>query len=438
MIEKIKLAIERIEKLSKKKTIKIISHFDTDGITSAAIFSRALERWKKQFSLTIVKSLDEEFIKNLQEDNILIFLDLASGNLNQLNSKKSDIFIFDHHEIIQEIPNNVFMVNPLLHNSEIVSTSAICYLFARQLSYENKDLANLAVIGLIGDSYGENINKIFSEIINDSEIIVKKGLLLYPSTRPLDKTLEYSFIPYIPKVSGYREEVIELLRDANIETIGGKYKALYELNGEEMTKLVTAIILRSKGNLNNDNIIGNLFLVKFFNKLEDARELSALINACSRMGYPEIALSFCLGNKFYKAQAEKIYIGYKQSLLSALRNASETERIEGKDYIIINSKDKIKDTMIGTVASIISHSPVYQEGVIIIALAYNDDKIKVSARIVGKKGRNVRDVLNKAIIPIGGEVGGHPNAAGCIISKEKEQDFIFELKKVLDVETIKV
>ena len=51
MRDKIKLAIEKIDSLSKDKPIKLISHFDTDGITSAAIFSRALQRWKKNFSL---------------------------------------------------------------------------------------------------------------------------------------------------------------------------------------------------------------------------------------------------------------------------------------------------------------------------------------------------------------------------------------------------
>ena len=74
----------------------------------------------------------------------------------------------------------------------------------------------------------------------------------------------------------------------------------------------------------------------------------------------------------------------------------------------------------------------------IIALAYNEDKIKVSARMVGKEGRNVRDVLHKAVVPLGGEVGGHPNAAGCLISKEQESIFLEELQKTLDLDVIKV
>jgi single-stranded-DNA-specific exonuclease len=438
MLEKLKEAIDRIDELSRDKNLKVISHFDSDGITSAAIFSRALERWRKKFSLEIVKSLDEEIIKNLSDDSVLIFLDLASNSMEYLKEKKTEVFIFDHHEIVQEIPENVFIVNPFLEECEMVSSAAICYLFAKTLNLENKDLANLAVIGMVGDMYEKNIGKIFDEILKDSESTVKKGILVYPSTRPLNLALEYSSNPFIPGITGSREGVIELLRDSGIRRKGERYKALYELDEDEMMKLVTAIMLRGRKPNDGDSIIGNLFLVKFFNKLEDARELSASINACSRMGRPEIALGFCLGNRTFRKEAEKVYIDYKQKLIAALKYVSTEDKMEGKNYMIFHGRDKVKDTIIGTVASILSHSPLYPEGQVIVALTYNEDKIKVSARVVGRKGRNVRDVLHRVVVPLGGEVGGHENAAGCLISKEQEGVFIESLKKALDIDLVKV
>ncbi|MDO8508960.1 MAG: DHH family phosphoesterase [Nanoarchaeota archaeon] len=437
MLDRIKLAIERINNLTTFP-IRIVSHFDTDGIASAAIFSRALQRWNKTFTLSIVKSLDEDFIKNLPEDNLLIFLDLASGSLKYLKDKKNPVIILDHHEITQEIPENVLMVNPSLENQESLCSAAICYFFAKSLSEQNKDLSTLALIGMIGDNHQDNIGKRYDEIIKDADAVIKKGLLIYPSTRPLDKALEYSSSPYIPNVTGSYKGVIELLREANIPKNNGAYKALYELTNEEMTNLTTSIILKNPGKIESEKLIGNLYLLKFHNRLEDARELSALINACSRMGYPFVSLGFCLGNKSLKSKAEKIYIEYRQHLVSALKYIAEAEKITGKNYTIINAKNNIRDTIIGTVASIISRSPLYSEGTIIVALAYNEDKIKVSARITGKDGRNVREVLDKVVVPLGGEVGGHPNAAGCLISKDKEVQFIQELQKVLDIELVKV
>ncbi len=436
MQQLIKLAIDKINLISKNKHITVISHNDADGIASAAIFSRAMQRWNKKFSLNIIKGLDETYIKTLPADDLLIFLDLASGSLNHLQKKGSDTIIFDHHDITQNIPDNVLMVNPHIKNTEPISGAGICYLWAKSLSSINKDLANLAVIGMVGDSLDKNIGKIYDEIIKDAEIIIKKGLLLYPSSRPLDKALEYSSSAYIPGVTGSYKGVLELLREANIPKIDGRFKALAELSEKEMSNLITAVMLRSIEEKSINTMIGNLYLLKFFNKQEDAREFSALINACSRMDYPHVALGFCLGNRKYKEQAESIYTEYKQSLLSALKYVSEMEKIQGRNYTILNAKNFIKDTIIGTVASILSHSPVYTKGTMIIALAYNEDKIKVSARIVGEEGRNVREVLNSVIVQIGGEVGGHPKAAGCLIEKQQETQFLQELQKVLDLETL--
>jgi len=436
LIEKIKEAVEKIDGLSSRKPLRVISHFDSDGVTSAAVFSRALARWGKKFSLQIVKGLEEEFLIGLPEDEALIFLDLGSGSLDYLKEMKNEIVVLDHHEFEGEVPGNVLLVNSW-SEGEKLSAAAVCYLFARELSIENKDLANLAVIGMVGDLHEKEIGKTFDGIIKDSETTVKKGLLIYPSTRPLNRVLEYSSNPYIPGVTGSKEGVYELLREARVNGGKGKFKALYELDEEEMTRLSTAIMLRGK-QTSVDSLIGNLFLVKFFNKLEDARELSALINACSRMGSSETALGFCLGNKNFKEDAEKVYIDYKQALFSALKHVGQIEKVEGKNYMIVNTKDKVKDTIIGTVASILSHSPLYPKGRVIVALAYNEDKIKVSARLTGKEGRNVREVLYKVVSPLGGEVGGHSNAAGCLISKDKEEEFLGELRRVLDVEMVKV
>jgi len=209
-----------------------------------------------------------------------------------------------------------------------------------------------------------------------------------------------------------------------------------------MKKLVTAIALRIPDTEKMREFIGNLFLVKFFNRLEDARELSALINACSRGGHSNTAILMCMGNKEAKKQAEKIHIKRKQYIIDALKHVDTNPKIEGKQYVIMNAKDKIQDTIIGTIASILSMSAIYKEGTVIVTMAYNQDKIKVSTRISGRakheNSRNLRDVMNDVTDLFGGEAGGHHFAAGCVIGKEKEEAFIEFIKKKLDIEHIKI
>ncbi len=432
-----KVAEKFIEK-SNEKEIYVISHFDTDGITSATIMIQTLKKLDKKFSVKIVKRLEEKFICELPKDKLILFLDLASGSLHHIeNSGLQDVFVIDHHEIDSKIPKNIHIINPELNGELKMNTSCLTYLFCKQIIPESKELAKLAVLGMVGDCMEENISKINNKILNEGEVQKRRGLLIYPSTRPLNRTLEYCSNPYIPGVTGNSEGVLELLRESGLNSKQGKYKSLIELDEDEMSKLVTSIMLRHP-KARRRAVVGNIFLIKFFNKLEDARELSAIVNACSRLERSDIALQFCMEVTKAKKEAESMHIKYKQHIISGLKFAAEAEKVEGKGFVIINTKDNIKDTIIGTIASILSNSALYEEGTIITTMAYYDYKIKVSTRSVGKNIRNVRKILSEVIEKIGGEVGGHESAAGCMIKQEKEGEFIETLKKSLEIELVKV
>jgi len=441
-----KLAREFLE-LTKDRAIRIISHHDTDGITSAAILIRALKKINKNFSLKIVKGLDKELLdKELlrNEKEIIVFTDLGSSNLDHFQSLKLPVFILDHHQIAKEKLNDkIKIINPYLFSEEEISGAGITYLFVKAISQDNTDLANLAIIGMVGDRLDTHISKIYNQIMADSkDLTIKKSLLIYPATRPLKRALEYCTSLYIPGVTGNPLGVLELLRETGIPL----NKSLQDLNEEEASRLITAILLRKSSQDNKEEIIGNLYLLKFMNRKEDARELSVLINACSRMGSSDIAVSLCLENEKIKEKAEELYTDYKQQLVSALNSIENMEKIKGNGFVIINAKDEIKDTIIGTVTSILSSSLNYEAGTILIGMAYNKDKIKVSARIVGKEKKNLKEILEKSVMnfktkietDINVEIGGHNAAAGCLIQKDKEQEFIDTLRKDLEIEVIKI
>ena len=434
---------------SKDKPIRIISHLDTDGITSASILIKTLQRLDRRFSVRIVKGLDEDIIKEeltRQPGEVILFSDLASGSMDYLSKASEKVFVLDHHEIdAKDVPDNVCMVNPHLTDdfeSNNCSGAGVCYLFAKELSAENKDLAKLAIIGMIGDRHETNISKINQQIITDcEELKIKKGLVMYPATRGLKRTLEYSTSPYIPGVSGNGEGAISLLRECDIPFD----KTLLDLSSEEMSRLITGVMLRRTANEKGGDIIGNLYILKFFNTLEDVREISTLINACSRLSHHDVAISYCLQNVRAKEQALEIYSEYKQELVSGLRAAEKMDKIHGKKFVILNARNEIKDAIIGTVCSMLSSSPSYEEGTVLIGMAYNENKIKVSARIAGRSGRNLKQLMEQTIVEFKmdnpdsvAEVGGHEKAAGCLIEVEKEGVFLEKLKKNLEVEVIKV
>ena len=435
---------EEFLKKTEGKEIKIVSHFDTDGISSAVLMMKTLRELDKKFSLEIIKNLEEEHIKNLSEnseDQIILFLDLASGSIKHIKKYGLDeVFIIDHHEMDpnESIPENLNIISPEFSKKEKISASGLTYMFCKSIYSEAKEFAKLGVLGMVGDRLDKEMCKINHEMLKDGEIRKKRGLLIYPATRPLNRTLEYSSSPFIPGVTGNPEGVRDLLREAGIPKTKRGYKSLLELEEEEMSNLVTAIMLRNP-KAQHQEIIGDIHLLKFFNKQEDARELSAIINACSRLGKPHTAIRFCMEIPSAKKEAESIYAQYKQRIISGLRYISEMDKIENKGFIIINAQDKVKDTIVGTLASILSSSSIYEEGTTIIAMAHNENgKIKISARNVNSQGRNLREVMSSATSRFGGEHGGHQAAAGALINKEHEKDFIEHLRKQLEIERVKI
>ncbi len=438
--EQIRKEAEKFLGLSQELDIQIVSHFDTDGITSATIMTQTLKRINRTFTIKIVKNLDEDVIKKMSksDNKITIFLDLASNSINHIiNHKLKNVFIIDHHQVIQEIPDEIAIVNPELHEKQKISSSGLTYLFCRHLDKEAKNLAKLAILGMIGDMMEKEIGKLNNEILDDGNIKRKRGLLIYPATRPINRVLELSSNPYILGVTGNSLGVLELLREVGLNPVNGNYKSLMELEDDEMGRLVTAVLLRNP-KTKSDSIIGDIFLIKFFSKLEDAREISAKINACSRSNEPYLAIQLCMEVPEANKKVESIYAKYKQEMVTSIKFALESKKMEGRGFVILNAEDKIRDTMIGTIASILSNSHLYEEGTAIIALAYNGNKIKVSARNVGKTGRNVREILQNVINVTGGEVGGHEFAAGCNITKKEEEKFLELLKKEFELEIIKI
>jgi RecJ-like exonuclease len=438
LLETIKKSIKKFDSLNG--AIKIYSHYDTDGITSAAIICKALKRKDRPFSIEIIKQVNRKILDNVKDDSaeIIFFLDL-SVNIAEAGNLEKEIFILDHHEVSskEEIPENISLINPVLEEDEKLSSSCVAYLFARELDESNKGSANLAILGMVGDLMDRNIGKIGNSILKEANIITKKSLLLFPSTRPLNKALEFSSI-YIPGVTGSSVGAMNLLREAGIRLKEGeKFKTVLDLTDEELQKLVTLITLR-KADLTR--IVGNIYLIKFFSKLEDARELSAIVNACGRMGYGDTALAFCLESKKVLSSINSIYSKYKHDLINGLNWISLNEKIEGDNYIIINGKNFIKDSLIGTLMSILAMSFVYPSGTIVIGMAYADEgKIKVSSRIVGENNSvNLRKLLESVVAVTDGECGGHQNAAGCVIPFSQENNFISLIQKELGMQSLKI
>ncbi|MBU0979367.1 MAG: DHH family phosphoesterase [Nanoarchaeota archaeon] len=421
--------------------IRLISHLDSDGMAAAAILIKCFNRDSRSYSLSVVQQLNPAMLKDLEDYPLVVFSDFGSGQLEAINTylKDKKVLILDHHKPTDTVPaDNVMHVNPHLHGIDggtEISGAGVSYLFAKALDQRNKDLAHLAVIGAIGDIQ-DNLTALNKTILDDAlaekKIEIMRGIRFFGrQTKPLHKILEYSSDPYIPDVTGSESGAIQFLQQLGIyPKMGSQWKRITDLDDDEVRRLTEGIIIRRADLEKPEDVLGNIYLLpqeKMGTPFKDAREFSTLLNACGRLNRASHGIGACLGDKKAKKAALADLTLYRKKILHALRwfEANRDSMVQDKSFIIINAKDKIMGTIAGTLASIISKSDVFEQGTLILSMAHLlDGNTKVSLRVAGRSGPDLRGIINDITSRVGGDSGGHMNAAGAVIPTELEQPFI--------------
>ena len=446
-IEEVNRIAKIIKPLIKEKNVKILSHFDADGIASAAIIAKLIIRLDGNFQLRVYKQLTEDVISELEggSKDLLILCDFGSGQLKQLKPiiEQSYVLILDHHEPLRSEHPNLFHLNPLLFGEEEISASMVCYLLSKAVDPINTDLVDLAIIGAVGDMQDENwrfegtARKLLNEAEMLGKIAITKGLRLYGrNTRPLHKALEYSFNPIIPGITGSESQAVQFLSDLGISIrTDDRWKRLCDLTEEEQKVLASAIIIQR---LNFDkvdaaNIFGEIYnLVGKPLELQDAREFSTILNACGKMHAAHIGFKLCMGDLSILPKIWTIIKEYKKLISDSVIWVRENlHKTKLATYIFGN--DKIPEEIIGTVCSISLNSNIVSRDKPVIGFANAGDKVKVSARLARNLNLNLRDIIVKAAKAVGGEAGGHRYAAGALIDRGKEKEFIAAIEKEINV-----
>lgn len=459
-LKKFEIALNRaakeVKQIDKTQVIKVISNLDADGISAASIIIKTLERLNLAYSVTILHQLKEDNGREIaQEDyQYCVFCDLGSGQLRVLNKefKGKKVFVLDHHEVQGSPEEHVTHINPHdygFDGSSEISASGVCFLFSREVDKENEDLGHIAIIGAIGDVQAKDgfkgLNKIILDIaVRKGKIRVEKGLRLFGlQTRPLHKLLEYSSDLTIPGVTGSESGAVQFLQSIGVEPVNNKnrWRTFADLSKEEKKRLVAGIIMKrqSRGIANAEDVFSEVYVLpdEKPGHFRDAKEFSTLLNSCGRMDNSSLGIGACLGDEKQRIKAVNSLLDYRKEIVSSMnwynKHASKGKSdriIKGSNYIIINAKDNVLSTMIGTIASMISKNNQMEDNIYIMSMARNpDDTTKISLRITGNpEGVDLKGVVAELVTRVGGEAGGHQYAAGAIIETDKEDKFIEEAK----------
>jgi single-stranded-DNA-specific exonuclease len=420
----------------------IVSHIDADGLTSAAIMGKSLERAGIDCEIRFVKQLDSAVLIEIADGNpeLVIFTDLGGGMLEAIKTLKLNAVISDHHQPqgLHEHHLNPHLFG--LHGATEVSGSGVTYLIATSLG-NNNDLADLAIVGAVGDlqhmKNGQLIG-INRQILEDGGrtgvLHYEKDLLLFgKQTRPIFKLLQYSSDPYLPGISGSEDASIEFLKKIGIRQHGEKWRRWIELEYIEKQQIVSALFqfCLSSGMpaTSVQRLVGEVYTLlreREGTEVRDASEYSTLLNATARYDHADIGLAVCMGDrgKSYD-EASTLLNEHRKNLVEGINLVKEqgTVRMEHLQYF--DSGNKIRETIVGIVAGMCSS--FVKRDLPIIAFADSDGGVKVSSRgnyDLIRKGLNLGNAIGEAARSVGGTGGGHDIAAGAFIPGNSKSEFL--------------
>jgi hypothetical protein len=182
-VEAMEYAIREI-KAWPDKAVQLFHHNDSDGLSSGAILTRALERQGFKVQRFCLEKPYPAVLRKVyeQEGRILIFADFAgriAPMLSELNKGRNLTLILDHHVAEASTDPKVHNLDPDLFGlkgDRDISASTACYLFALTLDPVNRDLAYIAAIGAVGDGFFVD-GQLVSQNRDAAKEAAKQGLI---------------------------------------------------------------------------------------------------------------------------------------------------------------------------------------------------------------------------------------------------------------------
>jgi RecJ-like exonuclease len=447
-------AVKCVEEITKHDTVHVVSHIDADGLTSAGIICKALQRRGINYSTRFLKQLDESAIEDIASENheLVIFTDLGSGMIEEIKSAGINAVISDHHQPKGDTKILQTHLNPHLfgvNGSSELSGSGTTYILASVLG-DNNDLADLAIVGATGDfqhskkGYLTGINRlILQEGAENGVLHYKKDLTLFgKQTRPVFKLLQFSSDPFLPGLTGDEDACIEFLHNLGIRFRGDeRWRRWIDCTQDEKQHIVSALmqhcVKSGVPSYKIERLVSEVYVLlkeQEGTEMRDSSEFSTLLNATARYDHADIGLAVCIGDRgdAYE-KASKLLSEHRQNLVNGLMFVKENGVTKLNNLQYFDSGSNIKETIVGIIAGM-STTVVGDRSYPIIGFADTDDGVKVSARGTQdllRQGLNLSEAISKTCEDVGGVGGGHDIASGATIPHEVKEDFIYKLDEII-------
>jgi single-stranded-DNA-specific exonuclease len=289
--------------LLAQEFVEIYAHHDADGIAAGAIIAMAMHRAGRAYRLRCVSRISPA---DLTGEAGVLLCDFGASR----EDLPPHVMVIDHHPPRFD---GEFHVNPARTEPSgggEVPAAGAAYFVAQHLG-ENRDLAGLALVGMVGDRQactGAN-RGILNDGIANGYITPKRGIVL-PGRDPAE-ALALSTRPYLEGISGDEAAAGRLLEECSP---GGKLAP---------DALLSLLVLRA-GASGAARVPGSLYGDTYTLEMEgvpDLHTLTAVVDACGRAGRGGLAASLLLSRQAPGEDAWETFRSYRGRVIAAIRSA---------------------------------------------------------------------------------------------------------------------
>jgi nanoRNase/pAp phosphatase (c-di-AMP/oligoRNAs hydrolase) len=384
------------DRIKKQEFVEVYGHHDADGIAAASILCHAMLRAGIRFRLRVRQEIT---LSDLAGEAAYLLCDLGSG----MEDLPRDVMVVDHHLPLSE---GEFHVNPRLcgiDGDRELSAAGTAYYVAQEMG-DNRDLAGLVIPGIIGDGQqmkGKNL-EIFNEGIANGIIVPDRGLTL--PGRDMTERWYTAMSPYLDGISGAEERITALLELSRDPAQGS--------NGIKLDTLLSQVVLEAAPKTTSASLLsiyGDTFHLQR-EVIEDAHALTAVIDACGKAGFGDIATTLCLRSSHYLDRAWEISRQHRGRVIEAVRTAHPVEGYKGV-YEITNA------TLASDVSDILARDVPH--AVPVLVYAKGGETCRISARCPPGTTADLGPLVRALAGSCGGNGGGHLLRAGAAIPCDK-------------------
>ena len=432
-----KNASEIIQSYPKLTKIRVISHYDADGISSAAIISRALYRNGYNIHTTLMRNPFDKGLERVskEENELIIFLDMGSGQIETIEKINCKSIIVDHHQALKKkTSEKILQINANLcdiNGNYEACGATLTYCLAKALDEKNKDLITLAITGLMGDKqYIGGIRGYNNSIIKEalSEGILKETIEMKLYGNSLFEALYFSIDPYFLGISGNEKAIKDIIKRLNLK----EDVKIEDLSPAQKKNLHSLLMLRLIKKGCEKNILDTVIRPRYFSDVFNCEleRLADLIDSCGKGGNRGIGLSLLLGDKQAFDKALELEKEYKQKIIDELLKLESDGFKEKNSYRYFYSNDSSLGGVIGGIAT----NFMLDNTKPLISIVKNKDEIHVSCRgnqQLVKNGLDLGSAMKEVSTKLGGHGGGHAIASGATLELSKEEEFLEEVDKII-------